>query len=354
MLYQSVPTECETDFSDEELRSAVRAALPAEVFKRRPWRLLYAALQAVLIVACGWGAMHTPWYLAIPLSLVMGHCIAALMFFAHEIAHGAVTGSRFLQDLVLYAGSVFFCLPPKLWRVWHNSVHHAHANVPMRDPDQFGLIERYNKGGFWRRFIIECAPGSGHLLSWIYPFVFFTGQSQGVLWVESAGAHEFRLLNRTRAKIESMLMVIGWIALGIATGWRGTIFLIAIPMLTANFILMSYIFTNHLFRPLRDSTSALDGAMSVRTFKVIDRLHFHFSHHIEHHLFPAVSSMHYPLVREAIIKIAGDRYLAPAHWWAFTMLYKTPRLYETPTELLEPISGRRVSLASVEELLDLH
>jgi hypothetical protein len=36
------------------------------------------------------------------------------------------------------------------------------------------------------------------------------------------------------------------------------------------------------------------------------------------------------------------------------VLYSTPRLYETPTHLLEPTTGRRVSIAAVEELLDLH
>jgi fatty acid desaturase len=351
-------TECvvpETlTWTDEDLRMCVRAQLPAEVFRRRPWRLIYVAILLGIIGACGWGAMHAPWYAAIPLSMLMGHTFAVFMFFGHEIAHGAVIGSRRLQDLVLYLTCAPYCLSPGLWRMWHNVVHHAHAHVDVRDPDHFGSIARYERGGFWRRLVIESAPGSGRLLSYLYFFLFFSGHAQGVLWVESVGAEEFKGLNRTRAKIESFLMLAWWVALGIATGLRGTLYLVVIPMMAANFVLISYIFTNHLLRPLGERASSLDGTMSVRTLKVIDRLHFHFSHHIEHHLFPAVSSMHYPLIRAALEELVGDSYLAPPHWWAVLVLYRTPRLYAQPTELLEPVTGRRVSIASVEELLELH
>jgi fatty acid desaturase len=347
-------TDGGAEFSDEQLRGRVRAMVPTEVFRRRPWRLMYAVLLIAAIVACLWGTSRTPWYLAIPLSLLAGHTWGCLMFFGHEIAHGAVTGSRWIQDAVLYACCCIYCISPRFWRHWHNAVHHGHANVDIRDPDHFGSIPRYEAGGFWRRFIIENAPGSGRALSYLYPFIFFTGHGQGVLWVESVDADEFRGANRTRAKIESFIMLACWIALALLTGWRGTLLLVILPMLAANFTVMIYIFTNHLLRPLADRPSSLDNTMSVTTLKLIDRIHFHFSHHIEHHLFPAVSSANYPIIRRALQQIAGDRYLAPPHWWAVKVLYSTPRLYETPTHLLEPTTGRRVSIAAVEELLDLH
>jgi fatty acid desaturase len=93
--------------------------------------------------------------------------------------------------------------------------------------------------------------------------------------------------------------------------------------------------------------------MSVSTIKPLDWIHFHFSHHVEHHLFPSVASRHYPKIRKVLQAMAPDRYLAPPHWWAVLVLYQTPRLYSQYTELMEPISGRRVSIAAVEDLLDL-
>lgn len=354
MLNQCVIEESETTFTDEELRRTVRAMLPPDAFRRSPWRLGYVALLIGILVAASYGAMVTPWYFAIPLSLLAGHCFAGLMFFGHEVAHGAVTGSRALQDLMLYTCCFIYCLPPSLWRLWHNGIHHAHANVDIRDPDHFGMIPKYEQSGFFRRLVVHCAPGSGNPLSVLYPFLFFTGQSMSVLWHESAVIEDFRALNRTRAKIECILMALFWVGLCIATGWKGTLYLVAIPMLVANFTVMIYIFTNHVLRPLKGKASALDGTMSVTTIPLLDRLHFHFSHHIEHHLFPSLSSRHYPLVRKALQEIAGDRYLAPSHWWAVMVLYKTPKVYATPETFVEPRSGRRVSVASVEELLSLH
>ena len=119
--------------SDDELRLAVRSQLPPEIFKRSPWRMAYAVLLLAIICTCGWIAMHSRWYLAVPLSLAAGHTWGILMFFGHEVAHGAVVSSRRLQDVVLYLCSSIFCLSPKLWRVWHNGVHHGHANEPDRE-----------------------------------------------------------------------------------------------------------------------------------------------------------------------------------------------------------------------------
>lgn len=197
------PQTSSLSFTDEDLRSAVRSRLPASVFVRQPWRLVHVAILFLAIVACGWGAMVSPWYIALPLALVAGHCYAAVMFFGHEVAHGAVVSSRRVQDLVLYFCCAPYCLSPKLWRVWHNGVHHAHANVPDRDPDHFGTLESYRKLGRWRRFVTSFAPGSGSPMSAFFLFLFFALQGQGVLWIDSAGNKDYASLNRNRAKLES-------------------------------------------------------------------------------------------------------------------------------------------------------
>lgn len=340
--------------TDEELRSAVRSRLPEHVFAREPWRLMYAGVLILIIIACGWGAMQTPWYIALPLAVLAGNCYAAFMFFGHEVAHGAVIRSRRVQELILYLCCAPYCLSPKLWRVWHNGVHHGHANVPDRDPDHFGTLERYQTLGRWRRFVTSLAPGSGNPLSIFFPFLFFTAQCQGVLWIDSKDNSDYASLRRWRAKLDSFAMLSGWVLLGILTGWPGALFVVIIPMLTANFVLMSYIVTNHLLRPLGEKPSSIDGTMGVTTLGILDLVHFNFSHHIEHHLFPATSSRHYPKIRAILRELAGDRYIAPAHWWALYVLYRTPRVYDGYTELVEPVSGRRVTLATVEEMLELH
>jgi hypothetical protein len=87
--------------------------------------------------------------------------------------------------------------------------------------------------------------------------------------------------------------------------------------------------------------------MSVRTLAMLDMLHFHFSHHVEHHLFPAMCGKHYPLVRLSLHKHVGASYVAPTHWHALRVLYRTPRLYATLDSLISPSTGEHVMLSTV-------
>jgi fatty acid desaturase len=66
--------------------------------------------------------------------------------------------------------------------------------------------------------------------------------------------------------------------------------------------------------------------MSVRTLSLLDRLHFRFSHHVEHHLFPAMSGADLPRVGHGCTACAR-RVVCPAHLRALLWLYRTPRTY---------------------------
>ena len=339
--------------SERQIRAMVRADLPASAFRRRPWRALCALLLVGLIAASTVVVLALPlrWYAALFMSLVIGNLYACLMFLAHEVAHGAVVGSRRIQDLIVYPACAIFCLSPHLWRQWHNAVHHPHANVPGRDPDQYGTLQEREANGRVHSIVLKFAPGSRHWLSAFYLFAFFTLQVQAVLWHDSRHLEGFRRMSRKRAVFESMAMLGLWVLFGVLVGWWAALWVIVIPMLVANCVVMSYIVTNHMLRPLSEEVDTLGGTMSVTTWKVLDWAHFNFSHHVEHHLFPSMPSSQYPLVRKSLKKLVGDRYLAPSHWWALAVLYGTPRVYDGLTTLVEPTTGRRVALASVEDLL---
>ncbi len=53
-------------------------------------------------------------------------------------------------------------------------------------------------------------------------------------------------------------------------GPRGALLVILIPMLLANAIVMAYITTNHMLRPLTDEPECLATTMSVTTLRAID------------------------------------------------------------------------------------
>lgn len=82
--------------------------------------------------------------------------------------------------------------------------------------------------------------------------------------------------------------------------------------------------------------------MSLRSYPVLDRLHFRFSHHIEHHFLPKMSHSMAPRVRQWLEQNEPERYMAMPHGKALKMLYSTPRVYKSSTELVDPNDETRV------------
>jgi fatty acid desaturase len=287
-----------------------------------------------------------PWYVALVGSLGIGSLYASLFFFGHEVGHGAVIRSRRLRTAVLYVTCLVYGLSPHLWLIWHNHAHHSHTNMPEHDPDTFGSLEEFQQRRF-SQVLARFAPGSGHWLSGFYLPLFFTLHSHGVLWVNSF-RQPFRQLNRRRAALDSAAMILFWIGVSVWAGPRGTLFVVVIPMVVVNAVMMSYVVTNHMLRSLADGPDSLTTTMSVTTFKPIDLLFFNFSHHVEHHLFPSMSPRYYPLVRRSLYRHAPERYLAPSHWRAMLLVFRTPRLYANAGTLVQPATGRRVPIGVVE------
>lgn len=335
---------------DSLLKNEIRLDLTKHVFVRQPWRALLvlplagaAVAGAVAIVA-----VPLPWYAALPVSLVIGNTYAGMMFLGHEIAHGATIRSGMLQNILLYICFGIFCLSPHHWRVWHNQVHHRNTNVDGRDPDNFGTIEEFHTSTPAIRFLVKFAPGSGHWLSAFYLFSFFTFQAANVLWRKSRTMPGFGKLRRRRAALDTGVMAACWVVLSISIGPRATVFVVVLPMMTANFVVMSYFVTNHMLRPLAPAKGTLGTTISVTTPRLVDRLHFHSSHHVEHHLFPTVCSSRLPLIRRSLRRHAGNEYVVVPHWWALRTVYRTPRVYDGAAGLIEPYSGRRMEIADVE------
>lgn len=340
--------------SDRELRIAIRRDLPAHLFRPRPWRALWAVPMVAVIIGGTWMviAQPLPLVLAIPLSLVIGNTYASLLHFAHEVGHGATVRQRWLQDVILALGLAAYWVEPAFWRAWHNRAHHGHTNAPDADPDSVGTVAAYQRAGGWhRRLLMALSPGPGHWLSAVYLFFTFNVHGQVVLWSKSRHHPGFDRLRRGRAGLYSAVVAGGYIALAVASGWRGAILGVLVPTMIANLGVMAYIVTNHMLRPLSTEHDSLTTSMSVTAHPILDWLHFHFSHHIEHHLFPTMASDSYPQVRAWLQDRLGDRYFAPPFGAALVAIFRTPRLYADPVTLVDPERGTRCALADVEREL---
>ena len=337
--------------SEASIKAKVRADLPPEAFARKPlWSLLVIPLTGLIIAgSVALAIIPLPAYVAIPASVLLGLLYGSLTFLGHEIAHGVSIGPGRLRTAITYLSFAIYCISPHLWLVWHNQAHHAHTNVEGRDPDNFGTLEEFRRGALWCRLMVKCLPGfsHSHSLSAIYLCLFFTLQGQGMLWSKSRRLPDFRALRRRRAILDTALLVAFWIGIGVLAGPSGALLIVVIPMFIANIVVSSYILTTHMLCPMTASPDTLATTMSVRTHRIIDVLQFHFSHHVEHHLFPAMCSRYYPLVRQSLRRHLGDRYLAPPHWQALLSIVRTPRVYDGFQVLIDPFTGRRIQIDDV-------
>ncbi len=321
----------------ESVRKRIKADLPEEAFERRPLRALwYIPLSAIVIASLTYIIAADPaWYIALTLSIVAGQAFAGMGFLAHETLHGATVANRRLQDFLGLVGFGPVLVSPTLWRTWHNQVHHGKTNMGNSDPDSFGTLSRYEKAPS-TQFVTKLAPGSGHWMSYLFFFYWFTFHGQIVLWIQARYVKAFKRLNRRRAVIDSAVCAAIWIVVAILAGPVGAIFAIVIPLVIYNFTIMSYIATNHFMRPMATTNDPLDNSMSVNTLGIIDKIHFNFSHHVEHHLFPTMSAASAPAVREWLLENEPKRYVSPSHLKAFLELYRTPRVFLDATTLVHP------------------
>jgi fatty acid desaturase len=340
--------------TEESLRAKIRADLPAYLFTPKPlWSLL--VIPVVGLIVAGSVMLATvplSWPVAILCSILIGHLYGMQTFLGHDISHGASIRPGPLRTLVTYLTFAVYVVSPYLWLPWHNQAHHGHTNVEGRDPDNFGTLDEHRRANWFTRFVLRLGPGSsGHVVSFLYLFLFFTVQGQGVLWVKSREMPDFRGLRRRRVLIDTVLLAVFWLSVAVLTGPRGALLIVLIPMLVTNFIVMSYIVTTHMLSPMVTSRDTLRTSMGVTTSRVLDLLHFHFSHHLEHHLFPAMCSWYYPRVRRSLRRHLGDRYLAPSHREALRRVFLTPRLYDRLDTLVDPFTGRRVAIEEVQAAL---
>lgn len=337
---------------EAELRASIRKAVPTDTFQPAPARYAWFLVLQGLI----WGGFALilfgglPWWANLLVALVIGHTFGAQGFLAHEVLHGALGGPQWLRTLVAWLGFGPFLVPPSFWHRWHNNAHHGHTNEQDRDPDNFGTVRRYLKNPAAAKFL-KLAPGSG---TWVSAFFFsysFMLHAQVVLWLQAKHRREFDGFNRPLALAQVLACASGWLALAFFSGWLA-VFTVLVPLLFANTLVQSYILTNHFLRPMSVSNNPVDNAMSLRVPAWLDGLHFRFSHHVEHHLFPAMPSHRAPRVRAWLRANLPRRYVCPPQVKAIAWLYRTPRVYADAVTLVDlEKPSRRVDLLALHEEL---
>jgi fatty acid desaturase len=303
---------------------------------RLAWLALHVAIITVGTIALwrGWGG----WWAAAPIALVIGHSFAGCAFVGHETMHGAVVRSRGWRTLIGWICFLPFTMSPRLWVAWHNKTHHGNTMSEERDPDAYPTLAVYRTSRA-ARFADFVSLGVRRWWGVLTLLVGFTGQSSQMLWRWSKTTDSLTPEERRLAVLETLAGFAFWIALAVAIGPLKFIFAFGIPLIVANVVVVSYILTNHSLSPLTDVNDPLVNSLTVTVPRFVERLHLNFGLHVEHHLFPSMSSAYAPLVRAELLARWPERYQSMSLWRALGRLARTPRIYGSPTRLHDPRTG---------------
>lgn len=116
-------------------------------------------------------------------------------------------------------------------------------------------------------------------------------------------------------------------------------FLVLIPFFVQNYVVMSYISTNHNLSPLTKVNDPLENSLTVTTNPVFDFFHLNFGYHVEHHLFPRMSGRYTKKLHGILKKKYPAEYKFMPKWKAIVLLYKTARIYKGHNHLIHPKTG---------------
>jgi fatty acid desaturase len=323
----------------------LRKRLPAHYFRPVPARLLWMIPHALVIVGAalliatdGFGLFPAGWsWLAkAGASLLIGVSFACLGFLGHEVLHGSVVKTPWLRDLVGAICFAQFNLGPKLWRKWHNVEHHGHTQHTDDDPDAMGTLEDYRERKSLQ-FLYRLAPWTRSLLTFVSFSFWFS--LHGFMMLKRYSGEFPRRGERAVVVLQFALPVAAWLSLLVWLGPVSWLFVYLIPLLIANFLVMSYIATNHLLNPLTMTNDPLANSLTVRNPGWLEVLHLNFGFHTEHHIFPNMSPRFATILRRHIQELWPDRYHEMPHWKALRALWKTPRLYRDDSNLIDPHQG---------------
>jgi fatty acid desaturase len=295
---------------------------------------LAVIVAATTVVAAGW----VPWFVAPLLSLVIGVAFAGLTFMAHEALHGATVRGRRRQHLLGMVGFLPFVVSPRLWTAWHNRDHHAHTNLPG-DPDAYPTLEAYHTSRS-KRFAVDAFSLGGRRWRGALSLILgFTVQSTHQL-INARSSGTLSPSQHRLAVGETALGVAVWTIVAAVVGFVPFLFVFVLPLLVANAIVMAFILTNHSLSPRLSINDPLIGGLSVTTPRWIERLTLGFGYHVEHHLFPALSSRHAPAVRKLVQQHWPERYQSMSLGAALLALHRTGRVYKDDVTLCDPRTGR--------------
>jgi len=318
---------------------ALRPELPPETFQPAHSRLLWIPFHFAVIAICAVSIARAwvPWPVVPLLGIVIGLSYSCLTFVAHESMHGGIVRGKLARQIVGWIGFLPFMVAPRLWAAWHDRIHHATANF-ADDPDIYPTLAEYDASPRIRFFVNAFSLGERRLRGVLSLVLGFTVQSAHQL-VAATTSGFLTARQRRIAIVETVLGGAFWLGVAFVVGFVPFLFIYVLPLVVANMVVMGFILTNHNLSPRVAVNDPLASGLSVTAPKLVEWITLRFGFHVEHHLFPAMSSRHAHLVRAALLVRWPERYQTMPLTTALAKLHATARVYKNDTTLIDPVSG---------------
>ena len=351
-----------------EYRANLRQYLTEDCFKVDKRHILLYLLSFAVFFGSMYGVLHLSSFFIVKLvlSFTMGVMLASLTFFLHDLFHGSIIRSNIGSYLFGISIGVFNLFAPLFWKRVHNLHHARTGNVD--DPDRSYILQEKPKTGTEKfAYIMRISNESIHpILSLVFMslgfFFYFLNTMFYGLIAKKASIKEDKKYQRIqelfktpkeRAIVLGELIVILSVQIFLfmvvcQQNFLNYFLISLMPVGIAHIIAMSYIHTNHFLSPLTgEIDDPLINSLSIKDPWFVDKIFSNFSHHVEHHLFPAVSSYHYPKIRKLLLKHYPGRYKFISMIDAMKELFSTPRIYEDFTHLVSRDGSKRVDLLTL-------
>ncbi len=340
--------------SKNEYRTELQKYLPDEAFKIDTKHvLLYLTAMPVYLFGIYTIVNSQNLFLNLIVSIVMGIALGSLTFFLHDLFHGSIIKSRSLAYICGLSIGIFNLFAPLFWQRVHNFHHARTGNTD--DPDRSYILAETPRNFIEKiAYKFRISREAYHpLISLIFMatgffFYFFSTMFYGLAgknlsikkYTKYQRIHElFKVGNGKYVVLCELVLILlfqVFLFSKIASGNLLTYGLISmLPVVISHFIAMSYIHTNHFLSPLTgEIDDPLINSLSLKNSRFVDTIFSNFSHHVEHHLFPAMSSSQYPKVRKLLLELYPERFQLIPMIDAIKLLLKTPRIHGDYTHLV--------------------
>jgi fatty acid desaturase len=321
------------------IRIHLKGLLPRAAFRPNPGKLVHLFVHAAIVIGCivQIGLAQTSLNRALQ-TVVAGHSIATIAFFAHDLSHNAILPRSKLRDVLEVMFWTMTSTRVTLWRHIHNKVHHRNTNAMSDSIRYFARSERNWKRTLYSTVFIPGRYNRFNPLVLLNPVVTHLLHSRAALqhpkrkdFVIITNLGTYTTQDRLRLLFEIGLVVAWHIAVYYLAGrtWQGYLWAGIGSSMVGTMIASTYVYSQHSLHALSSHDNPF-GSTTLILPRTISQLHGNIAHQTAHHLFEGLNTDYLPMVTDLLREHYPDALdeLGPMECWR--RIFKGPMYKANP------------------------